>query len=170
MSALVPFEMAPVSDVLIACAHSNPRVFCNLRFGQRSAAGCPLVHEPVRRFLRTVVPGSRVLIHFQGYRGLFFGTAVVQIETVFWTTDDYPFLKFDPPEVLVAAKDYPNFWGAFILAITPVLRYASICSFRDKTGLVFSRMANQMSVPVSPLQPTSVRATHDTASFDSRSP
>ncbi len=156
-----------VSDALIGYAQTNPNVLCNLRFEQRPVpsdesdfdrrvralhyltSDHSLVHEPVRQFLKALQPRSRVLLHFQGYGVEPLGTAVVEIQSIYWgRDDDYPRLDFEHPKAFGRINGCPNFWGAFILAIALVSPSTEVFARRDRTGRAFIRMANQMALPI----------------------
>lgn len=99
------------------------------------------VCEEVQRFLRALPKGSKIALHFQGY-GTEVGTAVVQVENVYWTSDDYPRLDFKHPEGFDKLMG-PNFWGAFILAIAMVMP-ESECFFQDDPNAsVFMSLAGK---------------------------
>lgn len=164
-----PVYTALVSDALIECAQTNPNVLCNLRFEQRpiSPTETPgerirrqvsrhfddsLVYELVRQFLKSLPPRSKVLLHFQGYSIEPTGTAVVEVQSIYWgKDDDYPRLDFEHPEAFKRIHGCPNFWGAFILAIALVPPSTEVSARRDRTGNAFIRMANQMAIPIVPI-------------------
>lgn len=164
-----PAHTAWVSEALIMCARANPNILCNLRFGQRPIppgetdfdrrvrethyliSDQPLVHEPVRLFLKSLQPGSKVVMHFQGYGAELLGTAVVKVESIFWTREGYPRLDFEHSKAFERINGCPNFWGAFILAIALAPPSTGVFARRDRTGRAFVRMANRMAISISTL-------------------
>lgn len=156
-----PVYTALVSDRIIAHAQVNPDIRCNLRFEQRPVppdetgferkvralhhrtSDHSLVYEPVRQFLKALQSGSRVLLHFQGYSANEIGTAMVVVDSIYWTHgDDYPRLDFKRPEGFDQIHGCPNFWGAFILAIVGVKSpRGPVFACEDKTGVLFMNLA-----------------------------
>ncbi|MFZ1626622.1 MAG: hypothetical protein WAT81_02340 [Candidatus Moraniibacteriota bacterium] len=170
----MPTSKAPghtrlVSDALIGYAEANPAVLCNLRFGQRPIppdetdfdrrvrethhliSDQSLVYEPVRQFLKALPCGSKVLLHFQGYGAERLGTAVVAMQSIYWTSEDYPRLDFEHPPVFDSVNGCPNFWGAFILAIAAVPAHTEVFACRDRTSLAFLHLAKRKAVPIGAL-------------------
>ncbi len=100
------------------------------------------VCEEVRRFLKALPKGSKIALHFQGY-GDEVGTAVVQVENVYWTDDDYPRLDFKHPTGFEKINGCPNFWGAFILAIALVMPESECFAEADPNASVFMNLARK---------------------------
>ena len=128
----LPNQEAAVPANIIDLSMKLPSfIFCNLRLRQRSARTTtrrlPIffsdkdeVYDSVHQFLRNLQPNTKVALLFQGYAKDKIGTAIVNIEKVFWTDDGYPRLDFKHPKELEEIHGCPNFWGAFILAIGAV--------------------------------------------------
>ncbi|MFA4818482.1 MAG: hypothetical protein WC621_01435 [Patescibacteria group bacterium] len=100
------------------------------------------VCEEIHRFLRALPKGSKIALHFQGY-GTKVGTAVVQVENVYWTSDGYPRLDFKHPKGFEKINGCPNFWGAFILAIALVMPEVECFAQADPDAAEFKSLADR---------------------------
>lgn len=160
----LPVEFVPVPRHLYILSGRLPGVCCNLRPEQRAreemASGfefmfeSAFVHKPVLTFLKTLQPKTKVLMHFQGYGIKDHGTALVSINSIYWSEGDYPRLDFKHPPGFDTINGCPNFWGAFILAITLARDSDEEFAKADKNGWFFgqtvtqSELAQQGAVPL----------------------
>jgi hypothetical protein len=141
-----PVDFIPVPQKIIELSKLDSRILCNLRPEQRSGEEAKRsyrsddywMHTPVNVFLKNMVPGTKVIIHFQGYGPEKSGTAIVQVNSILWAfSSDYPRLDFIHPEVMKEIHGCPNFWGAFILAIAKVSSQAILFAKKDDDAEVF---------------------------------
>jgi hypothetical protein len=144
-SSKLPVDFILVPQKIIELSKLDPRIFCNLRPEQRlrdsedirRSPDC-YMYTPVNDFLKNIVSGTKVIIHFQGYGADKSGTAIVQINSMLWTmVGEYPRLDFLHSESFQEINGCPNFWGAFILAIAKVSNKAKPFAQRDDDAEIF---------------------------------
>jgi len=153
---MLPVHFASIPERLIRLSETNPDVFCNLRPHQRLITlpetaktksqrfserhtDSYFVYAPVKDFLKSLEPKAKVLMHFQGYSAYDLGTAVVQVDSLYWVNDyeGYPRLDFKHPSRLKEIHGCPFFWGAFILAITLAPQSSEVFACRDRIARQF---------------------------------
>ncbi len=144
-SSKLPTDFILVPQKIIELSRLDPRILCNLRPEQRPKDSEEVrrspdcwMHIPVNDFLKNIIPGTKVIMHFQGYGADKSGTAIVQINSMLWTmVGEYPRLDFLHSESFQEINGCPNFWGAFILAIAKVSNKAKTFEQRDDDAEIF---------------------------------
>ena len=160
-SSMFPVETRLIPQELIALSQELPAVLANLRRQQRPIAPNESDHEkrmrewawkymdgatvyqPVTDFLHKLPKRAKVLMCFQGYRVEDIGTAVIEIESIFWTNEKYPRLDFLHSKKLQQIHGCPNFWGAFILAIMKIPDETQLFTKQDADFSEFIRRARK---------------------------
>lgn len=150
-SSKLPTDFILVPQKIIELSKLDPRIICNLRPEQRLKDSEDIrrspdywMHIPVNDFLKNIIPGTKVIIHFQGYGADKAGTAIVQINSMLWTmVGEYPRLDFLHSESFQEINGCPNFWGAFILAIAKVSNKAKPFAERDDDVEIFMQSVSK---------------------------
>lgn len=148
-----------VHEAIVSLSRKNPTIFCNLHPLQRPDDQKPgrwdwycdrvWVYKPVEKFLGRVAPKEgdpkpKIALFFKGY-GTQIGTAVVELERVYWDSNGYPRLDFVHPIEMKRLHGCPNFWGAFILAIAKVRDDTEVFAIEDPEGLKFIEIAEKFA-------------------------
>jgi hypothetical protein len=133
-----PLEVIDVPQDIIDLAAKNPGIICNLRINQQAnlekktdeerrkiAIEKTLwdtwnFYEKMEKFLRSVTPGTKIIMVCQGFTGIIF-TIVTNITNIYWADDHYPRIDFSGRSPVVkGAFGESNLWGGFILAAAKV--------------------------------------------------
>lgn len=151
----LPVDWVMVPEKLYGFRNQFPGVHLNLRLPQRAQREMErhewpgddiYVHKPVKMFLETLQTNSKVLMHFQGYGATDVGTALITVNSIYWTQDPYPRLDFKKSPEFLKINSCPNFWGAFILAITKADSSHDEFAREDSKGLLFYHCLEPMGL------------------------
>ena len=155
----LPQTFAQVPASIISLSGGDPRVLCNLRPSQRYA-NLPkqearrararddkhdesyFVEAGFKKFLRTLSPGEKILIHFQGFVWQDVSTAVARLGSIYWDYNDaYPRLRFDE---ISGELEGVVLWGAYVLAIALAPASAPLFTMNDDKADEFVRIARTL--------------------------
>lgn len=128
-----------IRDELIRRAEKGT-VICNLRPNQRSQtkeSPTPFVDEPLISFLKSLKPGSNVLVHYQELDMDRVKTSSGKAK-VSWTDDGYPRLDVGSNEI----------WGNFILAVTQCPENTDSFDIDDPAGRIFIELLDEIGQPM----------------------
>ena len=99
--------------------------------------------EPIKDFLKKLLVGNRIAVHFQGY-GTETATMVVTLKNIFWDGEGLPKITCTGLKELrrtlgegAVFEGNGHFWGSFIIAIALVHPGTPLYCGRDETARHF---------------------------------
>ncbi|MCX6720518.1 MAG: hypothetical protein NTW11_01815 [Candidatus Staskawiczbacteria bacterium] len=124
----LPVELAAIPKAVFELSWREPRVICNSQMvnaprplkNWNTCGDSEFMNPCVTEFLSGLKLPATVALCFQGYGKRNIGTAVIRLESIYWTDEGrpgYPRLDFAHPKAMSQVNGCPNFWGAFILAL-----------------------------------------------------